>query len=86
MSTGAVTALIAANDSPVDTMAALRACHPVWWQGETAPVENHRSHVIITVLHPGERPEPRQQAINEATLFSVWPPASPRRTPRWPST
>lgn len=67
----AATALLGTNDAPLDTEPTLRACHPVWWQGETAPVENHRSHVVLTVLHPGDKPAPRAQAIQESTVFSV---------------
>lgn len=71
VSTGLVRAMVAGNAVPLDAAAALRACHPVWWQGQTDAIAQHRSHVVITVLHPGEVPEPRAQALQEATIWSV---------------
>ncbi len=67
----AVTALVTPVDAALDAGQVARVCHPVWWPDGSAVAEAHTAHVVITVMHPGAKPEPRTQALQGATMFSV---------------
>lgn len=65
-----VSVLVAPVAAPVPGGEAVRACHPLWWRDRT-PVEEHRSHVIITTLCSTDREDPRARALHQATLLSI---------------
>ena len=66
-----VTALVTPVDGALDAAQVARVCHPVWWPDGSATAEAHTAHVVITVMHPGAKPEPRTQALQGATMFAV---------------